>query len=50
MPIVELSMLPRLSGSVRAWDFAASAKGDFTEGLKLARVADRKLPFCVGHC
>jgi predicted phage terminase large subunit-like protein len=45
MPVVEPAMMPRLSQSVRAWDFAASAKGDFTVGLKLARVSDRNLPY-----
>jgi predicted phage terminase large subunit-like protein len=45
MPVIEPSMMPRLSESVRGWDFAASAKGDFTVGLKLARVADRNLPY-----
>jgi hypothetical protein len=40
MPILDL--VPRVSVKVRAWDFGASPKGDFTVGLLLARTYDER--------
>jgi predicted phage terminase large subunit-like protein len=40
MPILDL--IPRVSVKVRAWDFGATAKGDFTVGLLLGRTYDQR--------
>jgi predicted phage terminase large subunit-like protein len=42
MPITEPGMLPSISIKVRAWDFAASMKGDYTVGLLLGRTYDER--------
>jgi predicted phage terminase large subunit-like protein len=42
MPIIEPNMVPHISAKVRAWDFGATAKGDFTVGLLLGRTYDER--------
>jgi predicted phage terminase large subunit-like protein len=42
MPIIEPNMLPPISAKVRAWDFGASPRGDFTVGLLLGRTYDER--------
>jgi predicted phage terminase large subunit-like protein len=37
-----LDLMPRVSVKVRAWDFGASRKGDFTVGLLLGRTYDER--------
>jgi predicted phage terminase large subunit-like protein len=40
MPVIERNMIPRCTMKVRAWDFGASAKGDYTVGVLLGRCYD----------
>jgi predicted phage terminase large subunit-like protein len=42
MPIIEPAVLPHISTKVRAWDFASSARGDYTVGLLLGRSYDQR--------
>jgi predicted phage terminase large subunit-like protein len=40
MPIIEAHVVPHISVKVRAWDFGATTKGDWTVGLLLGRTYD----------